>query len=457
MDAAVVAFVVILYTNLAVLAGRMVGAPMVGGAIAAAITIALVGIPVLVHVLVRRRGLVLDKPLLLMLGFMAALCISTFVSRDPRTAWAWLATYLVEGLLLYFLVLNGIRSLRTLRRTVWGLMIAGAVLASLGTYQEISRNYEQQFGGLAQRDLALGMGHEVRSTGKLMRTRDRVGIANRAAGPIADPNRWAQFLLVVLPLAVLRVRDEKSGKLRLVAGVCTLAILGGIFLTYSRGGLVALAIVVACMLGMRALRWRQVVPAAVFGVVLAVIMAPGVLERMRTVGGVPGLISDRHVSQSDGAVRGRLTEMMAAWNVFLDHPLVGVGPGHFSTYYSMDYMADPEIAFRRINRPRHAHSLYLELAAETGLLGLTAFAAVVGVVLWRLTSVRRRLLAARPELAPWAAGFWVAIIAYLAAGFFLQLSFQRYFWLFLALAGATVQVLEACLRQDPGALEERYS
>jgi O-antigen ligase len=192
-------------------------------------------------------------------------------------------------------------------------------------------------------------------------------------------------------------------------------------------------------------------------VVLAVIMAPGVLERMRTVGGVPGLISDRHVSQSDGAVRGRLTEMMAAWNVFLDHPLVGVGPGHFSTYYSMDYMADPEIAFRRINRPRHAHSLYLELAAETGLLGLTAFAAVVGVVLWRLTSVRRRLLAARPELAPWAAGFWVAIIAYLAAGFFLQLSFQRYFWLFLALAGATVQVLEACLRQDPGALEERYS
>jgi hypothetical protein len=54
-------------------------------------------------------------------------------------------------------------------------------------------------------------------------------------------------------------------------------------------------------------------------------------------------------------------------------------------------------------------------------------------------------------------GFWVAIVAYLAAGFFLQLSFQRYFWLFLALAGATVQVLEALLQPGAAAVEERYS
>jgi len=457
MDAAVVAFVVVLYTNVAVLGGRMIGSPVVGGAILAAVAIALIAIPVLFEILVRRRGLVLDKPLLLMLGFLGTLCISTFISRDPRTAGAWLATYLVEGLLVYFLVINAVRSLRTLRRTVWGLLVAAAILASLGAYQEIAHDYSHQFGGLAQRDLTLGLGHEVESNGKLIPTRERVGIANRAAGPIADPNRWAQLLLVILPLAVLRVRDEKSKKLRFAATVCTMLILGGIFLTYSRGGVLALAIVVLCMLGFKTLRWRHVVPAALVGGVLAIIIAPGVLNRLQTVADVPGLLSDRTVSQSDGAVRGRLTEMLAAWHVFLDHPLLGVGPGHFSTYYSMDYMQDPDIAFRRINRPRHAHSLYLELAAETGLLGVAIFTAIVVLVLWRLASVRRRALVMRPDLAPWAAGFWVAIVAYLAAGFFLQLSFQRYFWLFLALAGATVQVLEALLQPGAAAVEERYS
>jgi putative inorganic carbon (HCO3(-)) transporter len=457
MDAAVVAFVVVIYANLVVLGGRMLGSPVVGGAILAAAALALIAVPVLFQILVRRRGLVLDKPLLLMLGFLGTLCISTFIARDPRTAGAWLGTYLIEGLLVYFLVINAVRSLRTLRRTVWGLLVVGAILASLGAYQEISHDYQHQFGGLAQRDLARGFGVEVQSGGKLIPTRERVGIANRAAGPIADPNRWAQFLLVILPLAVLRVKDEKSKPLRFAAVVCTLLILGGIFLTYSRGGLFALAIVVVCMLGFRALRWWHVVPAAIFAMVLAVIIAPGVLERMKTISDVPGLIADRAVSQSDGAVRGRLTEMLAAWHVFLDHPLLGVGPGHYSTYYSMDYMQDPDIAFRRINRPRHAHSLYLELAAETGLLGVAVFTALVVVVLWRLDSVRRRALATRPDLAPWAVGFWVAIVAYLAAGFFLQLSFQRYFWLFLALAGATVQVLESRLQQAPGAIEERYS
>jgi hypothetical protein len=312
MDAAVVAFVVVLYTNVAVLGGRMIGSPVVGGAILAAVAIALIAIPVLFEILVRRRGLVLDKPLLLMLGFLGTLCISTFIARDPRTAGAWLATYLVEGLLVYFLVINAVRSLRTLRRTVWGLLVAAALLASLGAYQEIAHDYSHQFGGLAQRDLTLGLGHEVESNGKLIPTRERVGIANRAAGPIADPNRWAQLLLVILPLAVLRVRDEKSKKLRFAATVCTMLILGGIFLTYSRGGVLALAIVVLCMLGFKTLRWRHVVPAALVGGVLAIIIAPGVLNRLQTVADVPGLLSDRTVSQSDGAVRGRLTEMLAA-------------------------------------------------------------------------------------------------------------------------------------------------
>jgi hypothetical protein len=36
---------------------------------------------------------------------------------------------------------------------------------------------------------------------------------------------------------------------------------------------------------------------------------------------------------------------------------------------------------------------------------------------------------------------FLSLVAYMASGIFLQLSFQRYFWLLIALANATIWIL----------------
>ena len=76
------------------------------------------------------------------------------------------------------------------------------------------------------------------------------------------------------------------------------------------------------------------------------------------------------------------------------------------------------------------------IAAETGILGLTAFLGAVIATLIQLARARASALPSRPDLAAMAAGFMLAIVAYLASGLFLHLSYARYFWLILALAGA---------------------
>ena len=101
---------------------------------------------------------------------------------------------------------------------------------------------------------------------------------------------------------------------------------------------------------------------------IAAFVAPSTFARLGTLGGIKSLFgSHPDAPEADPATRGRLTEMLAAGLVARDHPIVGVGPGHFTPYYSLEYMANPEIAFRDINKSRRAHSLYLEMAAETGV------------------------------------------------------------------------------------------
>jgi O-antigen ligase len=102
---------------------------------------------------------------------------------------------------------------------------------------------------------------------------------------------------------------------------------------------------------------------------------------------------------------------------------------------------------------RESHSLYAGILAENGFLGFIAFFGAVGVLLRRLNRSRRRWLSERPDLADLSAGFFLALVAYLASGIFLHMAFQRYYWLLFALAAACVHATEEIGR--PATVRER--
>lgn len=86
----------------------------------------------------------------------------------------------------------------------------------------------------------------------------------------------------------------------------------------------------------------------------------------------------------------RLRTWIAALAMFLDAPSLGNGPGSFSALYPAYYRDMPEsIRFGvEVRNIGWAHSLFLESAAEKGLLGLAVIVAYF-VYLWR--ALRRRV------------------------------------------------------------------
>jgi O-antigen ligase len=150
---------------------------------------------------------------------------------------------------------------------------------------------------------------------------------------------------------------------------------------------------------------------------------------------------------ADTAARSRLTENLAAAQVFADHPLFGVGPGGFPRYYQ-EYAGrigievhDRERSGRDAGQApqRAAHNIALGLAADLGVAGLALFGVVVWIAFAGLLRARRHWLSQRrPDLADVAGALVVALTGYLVAGVFLSLAFERYLWLLLSMAGAAV-------------------
>jgi O-antigen ligase len=195
-----------------------------------------------------------------------------------------------------------------------------------------------------------------------------------AAGP-GDQGRYAALgggpnvfvrvmILAAIAALALAVLHGHSGPL------WTLPIFGaGTVLSGSRGGLATLGVVIAVgalpllrRTGRR-LRRRLVLVSVLGGVGAAGLFGPRLASLWRE-----RFITQTLIERYDA---GRTTLLDQAWELFLEHPVVGAGLDGFHAIY-------PQWA--------HAHNLVLSIGAEAGILGLAplggAFLTVV-VVTWR--------------------------------------------------------------------------
>ena len=392
-------------------------------AIAASVPLILAA-PLAYDLLVRRQRIVLTPAMPWIAMFLVVQITSTIVARDTTDALSSLTVFLSEGIGLYLLVTNTVRSPELLRLIVWVLLLVGAALGALSFYQEITGTYGNSYFGFAQTESA--------ETGLT-----ETGLA-RLAGPIGEKNRYAQIMLMLVPLGLLQLSGERSRWLRIAALGCAGLAAIATALTFSRGAALAAGIILVAMVALRYVRITHLVAAAAL-IVVVMVAVPAYGERLATIADVGELLSDEPAaSGTDTSLLSRATENLTAVRVWADHPLLGVGPGQFPNYYR-DYADEIGVLVKAQNR--EAHNLYLGIAAETGVLGLTAFLAAILVTFVQLARARARAIASRPDLAALAAGFMLALVGYLAAGLFLHLSYARYFWLMLALAGAAAAVI----------------
>ena len=140
------------------------------------------------------------------------------------------------------------------------------------------------------------------------------------------------------------------------------------------------------------------------------------------------------VADIDEATAYRLTLWRTGARIFVDHWLTGIGPRGFRHVYA-EYAQADDFWIKRIGKGQtHPHQFLLEIAVETGVIGLLAFVLFYGR-LWRL-------LCSRSEggVAPlWllsALVAWLPLNAHLA---FYGAYWSTLAWLVLAMGLAEAQ------------------
>jgi hypothetical protein len=448
--------VVVLYSNLVVV---FAGTPLYQ--VVGASSMILLALPVADQLLIRSQSPRFDRVFGLMVVFLVVLLVSAFGAEDLQLAITEIVQYVTEGLLIYLLMINVVRTPRDLHRVMAAAVLSCAVLAGMTIFQVATHQYQYQFGGLAQRRLepvlavqrARQANVEPSDEPAPIAPPDEEGVAlvDRAQGPIGDPNRYAQLLLVVLPWALYFARHGGSPQRRLAAAVTAGLVLTAVALTYSRGAFITMAVLVLCLLFWRYIRPGRLALAVLVLVGIVAFTAPGVLSRVASIGGVGLLGKEDAQVEPDGAIRGRATEMLAALAVFIDHPFFGVGPGQYVPFYSERYQLLDEVSFRHLPRPREAHNLYFSIGAETGAAGLLVFFSIVVTLFVGLRWARRFWLPRSRRRSDLAVAFALSLVSYLGTGMFLHLSFERYFWFLVGVSSAAIHVLrQEQLRRSAG-------
>lgn len=434
------AVLLILYTNAAVIAVQFHGVPFVIGA---SVPLLLV-IPLAYYLIFRREKLIINSVVLLLIIFLGIQLLGTVFAKHTNPALDKVVTFAFEGLGLYFLLINVIRSWKMLSMAVWTLVVAGFFLGGLSFYQQATKTYDNEFGGFAQMsDAAFGTGEE-NLQGEIEQ--------RRLAGPIGQQNRYAQIMLMLFPLAFFRFLSSRDPLLKGFALVATTFIAIGVLLTFSRGAAVGfvLMLIIVSFLGYIKLNHILII---VLGLTLLLWNFPQFGTRLTTLEEVTGAVTGNNASgiqSADGSTKSRVTEMMAAVLMFAEHPVIGVGPGMYRYNY---HTYAREVGIRVKTENREAHFLYGAIAAENGLPGLVCFGLIVIITLRNLIRTRRKWIKKRPEITGIATGFILAIVGYLMTGIFLHFAFIRYFWLIMALAGAVSCVADNLPKHLP---ENKY-
>ena len=246
------------------------------------------------------------------------------------------------------LLMIGAQYLRT-RRQIWtlvGFIIVGAI--------------SQAFFGYAQEIFNLGPQSFVRSFNL------------RVYGTFDQPNPYAGYLNMSLAITISLLLLGRDWLTRVLAGLATCLIGGAFLLTQSRGGQVALAtaLLTIILVGIPPIRaWMRVIIVAVFALVLGMISGLIPLYLFDQVNHFLGLnnISLQAPSTADYSTAERLAHWIAGIQMYLTHPVLGVGIGNYPDAYPNYYVT----IF--VNSLGQAHNYYINIAAETGTIGLVIY------------------------------------------------------------------------------------
>jgi O-antigen ligase len=330
--------------------------------------------------------------------FLAWVLLSASWAEDPGVAIEALTRF-VPNALLFLIVFAGVRDREQLLWVIGALVVGAFLSAIYGVANPVPEDPSGRLSG------ALGNANDT------------------AAALVAGGGLAAALSLVLRGKPILRLLSA------IVVPLCVFAV----FLTLSRGGLVALGVSLLTAVAMAGRKRR--------GTAIAV-TATGFLCAVLYFGVFASDVARERVTELDGGT-GRGDIWTVGWRMVEDNSLKGVGAGNFPVA-SIHYLIEPGAIVRDdfiIDNPKVAHNTYLDMLAELGVVGLALFLSIIAFSLWcALRAIGLAERAGDRQVEVIARALIVVLAGLLAADFFGSRQYSKQLWLLLALCPVLLEI-----------------
>lgn len=243
----------------------------------------------------------------------------------------------------------------------------------------------------------------------------------RVGSLLKSVNLWSSALGLILPLSCYFFYAEKSAKLKILWLLCTFMLLYSIYLTKTRGMLVALLLVVF-VLGMQ--KFTKIIVSLILAVMIYLAFNPEQLLFFHRAYDIE-----------------RLYGYQASIKMWMDNPVIGVGLSKWAEQYKTVYF--PQGAKEILV---HAHNIFLFFLSAAGSLGIISF-------LYFMYNSLKYLYKKQKINIFYVFGFYTIVIFMLHGLFdavFIYKAVARIFWLILAVYTAGVFVCDSGSKNGEG-------
>lgn len=182
------------------------------------------------------------------------------------------------------------------------------------------------------------------------------GVPGRVYSTLDNPNNFAEFLVIMTPLAAMFAVNVKKTWLRIPLCLAIVFPAVAMLMTYSRSGWISTLL--ACIIFVYYANKKLIPALFLIGIAAIPFLPASVMTRIASLFNTADTSNLYRIYIWDGAIR----IAKDYWETG-----IGLGPGSFAYVYP-DY-ANP---LAKIGAP-HSHMVYLELLVELGVLGFISF------------------------------------------------------------------------------------
>ena len=367
-----------------------------------------------------------DRAFLLVGAYGLVVFLSLIYARDYVRSYDAASDFLKDGIICIMIVMI-LQKEKVFHNVAWALVAAGVFMGTISVFQYFTGSFSNTFWGFGHTSLSNIVGSSQ---------------SYRISGPFTDANSYAQLIVVLVPLSLDRLMSARSNFARLIAlwalVVCSLTVV----ITFSRGGFLSLVVVLGLYAVWKGLSLGNWILISSLILVVVLLLPAQYTERLGTL---TSFLPGGQSTQNDVSFVGRMSENIIGIRMFLDHPILGVGVKNYPVYY-IEYSRGLGLDQRRTERS--PHSLFLEVAAEQGIVGILVFGILLYNVFKGLVFARKTFNQLQSyEMEKLTVALTIGFLGYLTSSLFLHGAYPRPFWVLVGLSLAFAAYAKSLLEQ----------